>query len=164
MSRRCGSQGPPAARLAKGKQNGSKFRAGSSCTRRPFYLFNMQNKAEFLNLQKRFFSLEHATLTCRMKQKICSRCQQLSGGKHGPCHISCFFPGWHGPSARVTATCAATAVWVCPMLFIPLPFTTNWSNEEQGNQNDTFPPKALLLANLSVFSSSCNTLLLIVIN
>jgi len=50
------------------------------------------------------------------------------------------------------------------MLFIPLPFTTNWSNEEQGNQNDTFSPKALLLATFRVFSSPCNTLPLIFIN
>ena len=162
LSRRCGLQGPPAARLARGKQT-NKFRAGSFCTQRPFYLFNMQNKADFPNLQQQFFSLEHATLTRRMKEKICLWCHQLSGGKHGPCHVS-RFPGWHGPRTRATATCAATAVRVCPTLFVPFLFTANWSNEEPGNQNDTFPPKALLLANFSVFSSSCKTLLLIFIN
>lgn len=86
-----------------------------------------------------------------------SRCQQLSGGKHGPCRVS-RFPGWHGPSPRATATCAATAVRVCPMLFIPLPFTNNCSHEEQANRNDTFPPKALLLANTSAYSPPPATL------
>lgn len=95
MSRRCGLWGPPAAR---GKQNNSTFWAASSCTQRPLCLFNVHKKAEFLNLQKHFFSLEPATLGCRMQQQI-SRCQQLSGGKQGPCPIS-RFPGWHGPSPR----------------------------------------------------------------
>jgi len=42
VSRRCGLQGPPAAKLARAKQNSSKSRAGFPCAQRPFYLFNVQ--------------------------------------------------------------------------------------------------------------------------
>lgn len=55
------------------------------------------------------------------------------------CTVPHFMLPWHGTNTRATATCAATATWVCPTLFIPFLCTTMVLRAQRIGESKTTP-------------------------